>query len=88
MQRLNAVFGFIENEYAVNGHFFDLNTMAETKALLDAGEIKQREPLLAREACVAIASYTIPLSIYEFAGDGDVDEVFRRINSGGRKLSR
>ncbi|MEO3715975.1 DUF262 domain-containing protein [Roseateles flavus] len=88
MQRLNAVFGFIENEYAVNGHFFDLNTMAETKALLDAGEIKQREPLLPREACVAIASYTIPLSIYEFAGDGDVDEVFRRINSGGRKLSR
>ncbi|MEO4049372.1 hypothetical protein AAFN46_20115 [Pseudomonas sp. CAU 1711] len=37
---------------------------------------------------MAIASYTIPLSIYEFAGDGEVDEVFRRINSGGRKLSR
>jgi hypothetical protein len=88
MQRLNAVFGFIENEYAVNGSFFDLNTMAETKALLDAGKLKQREPLLPRDACVAIASYTIPLSIYEFAGDGDVDEVFRRINSGGRKLSR
>ncbi|WP_370681915.1 DUF262 domain-containing protein [Comamonas sp. GB3 AK4-5] len=88
MQRLNAVFGFIENEYAVNGSFFDLNTMAETKALLDAGAIKQREPILSREACVAIAAYTIPLSIYEFSGDGDVDEVFRRINSGGRKLSR
>jgi len=88
MQRLNAVFGFIENEYAANGHFFDLNTMAETKALLDAGKLKQREPVLPREACVAVASYTIPLSIYEFAGDGDVDEVFRRINSGGRKLSR
>ena len=88
MQRMNAVFGYIENEYAVDGRFFDLNTMAETKALLDAGKLKQREPLLSREACVAIASYTIPLSIYEFAGDGEVDEVFRRINSGGRKLSR
>jgi hypothetical protein len=88
MQRLNAILGYIENEYAVNGHFFDLNTMAETKALLDAGKLKQREPLLDRDECVAIASYTIPLSIYEFAGDGDVDEVFRRINSGGRKLSR
>jgi len=88
MQRLNAVFGYIENEYAVNGCFFDLNTMAETKALLDAGRLEQREPRLARDACVQIAAYTVPLSIYEFAGDGDVDEVFRRINSGGRKLSR
>ncbi len=88
MQRLNAVFGYIENEYDVNGHYFDLNTMAETKALLDAGKLAQRMPLLARDECVQIASYTVPLSIYEFAGDGDVDEVFRRINSGGRKLSQ
>lgn len=88
MQRLNAVFGFIENEYAVNGCFFDLNTMAETKALLDKGRLQQREPVLARDACVQVAAYTMPLSIYEFASDGDVDEVFRRINSGGRKLSR
>ncbi|AZD74133.1 DUF262 domain-containing protein [Pseudomonas chlororaphis] len=88
MQRLNAVLGFIENEYSVNGQYFDLNTMAESKALLDAGELHQQEPLMPRDACVQIASYTVPLSIYEFAGDGEVDEVFRRINSGGRKLSR
>jgi len=88
MQRLNAIFSFIENEYAVDGKFFDLNTMAESKALLDAGKLKQKEPMLSRDACVQIASYTVPLSIYEFAGHGDVDEVFRRINSGGRKLSR
>lgn len=88
MQRLNAIFGYIENEYDVDGKYFDLNAMAETKALLDAGKLKQGEPLLERDACVRIASYTVPLSIYEFSGDGDVDEVFRRINSGGRKLSR
>ncbi len=88
MQRLNAIFSFIENEYAVDGKFFDLNTMAETKALLDKGELEQSQPLLERDACVQVAAYTVPLSIYEFAGEGDVDEVFRRINSGGRKLSR
>lgn len=88
MQRLNALFSFIENEYSVRGHFFDLNSMASTKALLDDGLLQQREPILERVVCVDIASYTIPLSIYEFAGDGEVDEVFRRINSGGRKLSR
>jgi hypothetical protein len=30
----------------------------------------------------------LPLSIYEFADEGAVDTVFRRINSGGRQLSR
>ncbi|VWC79302.1 GmrSD restriction endonuclease domain-containing protein [Burkholderia lata] len=88
MQRLNAIFSFIENEYDVAGHYFDLNTMAETKALLDDGKLQQQQPTLARDVCVRIAAYTIPLSIYEFANDDDVDEVFRRINSGGRKLSR
>lgn len=88
MQRLNAIFSFIENEYDVRGAYFDLNTMAETKALLDVGKLEQREPILPREICVQIAAYTVPLSIYEFANPGDVDEVFRRINSGGRKLSR
>lgn len=63
MQRLNAIFSFIENEYAVDGKFFDLNTMAESKALLDAGKLKQKEPMLSRDACVQIASYTVPLSI-------------------------
>ncbi|MBN7822529.1 DUF262 domain-containing protein, partial [Bowmanella yangjiangensis] len=67
MQRLNAIFGYIENEYDVDGKYFDLNAMAETKALLDAGKLKQGEPLLERDACVRIASYTVPLSIYEFS---------------------
>jgi hypothetical protein len=88
MQRLNAIMCFLENEYAVDEAFFDLNTMAATKALLDAGILTQRVPMLSREVCVGIASYTLPLSIYEFTGESEVDEVFRRINSGGKKLSR
>lgn len=88
MQRLNAIFSYLENEYDVGGCYFDLNTMASTKALLDANKLVQKEPFLSRKECVQIASYTLPLSIYESALDGDVDEVFRRINAGGRKLSR
>jgi hypothetical protein len=88
MQRMNAVMSFIENEYSVGDAYFDLNTMADTKALLDAGDLVQKEPVLPRATCVKIASYTMPLSIYEFSEKTEVDEVFRRINSGGRKLSR
>ena len=88
MQRLNAVASFIENDYTVDGSHFDLNTMAVTKELYDTGAIKQRQPVLDRAVCVKIASYSLPVSIFEFTDAGAVDEVFRRINSGGRKLSR
>jgi Protein of unknown function DUF262 len=88
MQRLNAIMSFLENDFPLDDGYFDLNTMAASKALLDAGTLEQLEPRMAREECVRIASYTLPLSIYEFAGEAEVDEVFRRINSGGKKLSR
>jgi hypothetical protein len=68
--------------------FFDLNTMAVTKSQLDSGEINQRPPVMDRDGCVRLASYVLPFSIYEFADPASVNTVFRRINSGGRKLSR
>ncbi len=43
---------------------------------------------MARDKCLAVSAYPIPLSIYEFADSDAVDEVFKRINSGGRQLSR
>lgn len=88
MQRLNAIFSFIQNDYSVSGCYFDLNTMAVTKELLDKGELGQKEPILDRAVCVKVASYSLPVSIFEFTVDSAVDEVFRRINSGGRQLSR
>lgn len=88
MQRLNAITSFIENEFSVSGMYFDLNTMATTKELFDTSKLTQKDPKLQRDVCVKIASYLLPLSIYEFTNKESVDEVFRRINSGGRKLSR
>ncbi|WP_281991995.1 DUF262 domain-containing protein [Sulfitobacter geojensis] len=88
LQRMNAITSFISNDYTVQEGYFDLNTFATTKDLLDRGELEQRQPLLPREKCLAIAAYPVPLSIYEFAESESVDEVFRRINSGGRQLSR
>lgn len=84
MQRLDAIVSFIENKYPVSESYFDLDTMAVAKALSDAGTLSQRLPKMDRDQCVRIASYLIPLSIYEFADEDAVDDVFRRINSGGR----
>lgn len=88
MQRMNAITSFIGNDYAIDGGYFDLNTFATTKDLLDRQVIEQKTPILDREQCLSIASYPVPLSIYEAAREESVEEVFRRINSGGRQLSR
>jgi hypothetical protein len=88
MQRLDAVISFMNNKYSVRDQYFDLNTIAVTKALLDNGHLQQRQPVMPRTQCVNLASYLLPISIYEFADEKAVDTVFRRINSGGRQLSR
>lgn len=88
MQRLNAIFGFIENEFAIDGYYFDLSSTALTKQLLDEDILKQKEPILERTSCVNIASYELPYSSYDEDNPEIIDEVFRRINSNGKHLSR
>lgn len=88
MQRLNAVASYIEGHFRWKERYFDLDSMASTKEARDAGLLTQNEPKLDRSTCTRIASYQVPLSIYEFDDYGEVDEVFRRVNSFGRQLSR
>ena len=89
MQRLNAIFSFIENNYPCsNGEYFDLSTTALTKDYLDKGLLIQKEPKLKRDICVKIVSYELPYSIYDETNPAIIDEVFRRINSNGKHLSR
>jgi hypothetical protein len=87
LQRLNAIFAFIQNEYSVDEKYFDLETLADTKYLKDKGRLAQKTPTLSRAACLDIANYLLPVSVYRSATESSVDEVFRRINSSGRYLS-
>ena len=88
MQRLNAIVAFIEGEFDYEDSYFDLNTMAESKQLLDAGSLTQSQPALDRGVCTRFASYYLAVSVYAFEQTSDVDEIFRRINTSGRHLSR
>ena len=89
LQRLNAIFSFIENGFpSINGCFFDLTSTALTKDLLDKGIVEQKLPVLNRAICVKIVSYELPFSIYDEKNPDIIDEVFRRINSNGQHLSR
>lgn len=88
MQRLNAITSFIEQEFDRAREYFDLETMAETKWLFDQGKLEQKQPKLSREVCTKIAGYLLPLSVYKKENSKEIDEIFRRINSGGRQLSK
>ena len=88
MQRLNAIMSFIENEFPVNGEYFDLETMAETKLLKDQNILEQKEPVLDRKICTDFVGYVLPMSTYRGANSDEIDEVFRRINANGKHLSR
>ncbi|WP_169312842.1 GmrSD restriction endonuclease domain-containing protein [Thermaerobacter marianensis] len=87
MQRLNAIFSFIENKFQVRGTYFDLATMASAKQLLDEGLLVQKTPIMGRNLCVQFANYKIPISTYKIDRDEDIEEIFRRINAYGRRLS-
>jgi len=88
LQRLDAVFSFVNNGFPAADGYFDLETLAETKEELDTRQLKQQKKKLPREVCTRFAGYNLPLSVYRASNDDEVDEIFRRINSGGRHLSR
>lgn len=87
MQRMNAIMSFIDQEFELDGKYFDLDTMADTKILKDKGDIDQKFNVLDRQICAEIVRYQIPLSVFQESGESHIDEVFRRLNSGGRHLS-
>lgn len=88
MQRLDSLVSFVEGEFDLDGQYFDLQAMAQTKLLLDQGLLTQKTPALPRETCVKIVGYSLPLTVYPAASASEIDEIFRRINAYGKHLSR
>lgn len=88
MQRLNAMFSFLKNEFPVDSKYFDLTSIPETKELLDSKAIIQQLPVFDQDECRKIVTYQLPLSVSRNRTMDEVDEIFRRINSYGRHLSR
>lgn len=89
MQRLNAIFDFIENKVSLDGTYFDLDSLASTKQYKDNGSLTQKTPILDRDISVNISNYKLAISIYKEGEDIEkINDIFRRINSSGRKLSR
>jgi uncharacterized protein with ParB-like and HNH nuclease domain len=89
MQRLNAICGFIENLFAFNEKYFDINEFSYAKQLADEKVFKLEEThnKLHRKECANILDYQLAVTIYTAMDESDITEVFGRINSGGKHLS-
>lgn len=88
MQRLNAITSFIEGEFPISSQYFNLEAIAQTKAKKDSGELTQKQPSLSIDECAKILDYPVPFSIFDENEPSKLDESFRRINTGGRTLSK
>lgn len=88
MQRLEAITSFIEGSFSVAGGYFDLSTIAETNRLLQESKLIQKTPKLSFDDCNKILNYPLPISTSAYTSASTVDETFRRINTGGVRLSR
>lgn len=90
MQRLNALFTFIENEFDISGKYFDVQQLSRAKQLSDDGVFKavvKLDQLLESEHCANFLDYTLAVTEFPATDDTAVNEVFSRINSYGRQLS-
>lgn len=89
MQRLNAIFGFIENEFACNDCFFDVEQFTRAKKYAQEGvfSYNPNTAKLSSDDCANFLDYNLPVTVYSSTNEDNVFEIFGRINSGGKHLS-
>lgn len=89
MQRLNAIFNFIENEYSIDGKYFDIDQFSRAKIAHGEGifDIVEGSAKLSSSLCADILDYQLAVTIFPVANENTVTDIFGRINSGGRQLS-
>lgn len=88
LQRLEAIFAFIENKYQIKyqGHsgYFNLDCLSGCWKDLDKyASLKQQTPILDRGFCEQFIFYNLPFMF--ISDDGDIEEIFKRLNSTGHK---
>lgn len=90
MQRLNAIFSFIENSFSFEDKYYDLNEYSYAKQLSEKNifqSINKENSYLSPEECANLLDYQLAVTIYPAMEEEDITEVFGRFNSGGKRLS-
>ncbi|MFE0043848.1 GmrSD restriction endonuclease domain-containing protein [Streptomyces albireticuli] len=89
MQRLDAIFSFIEQKFDYNGMHFDLGQSARARQAAEANAFVPMETLamLSADKCANLLDYQLAVTIFPTKTEQQITDVFSRINSNGRQLS-
>src|SRR5690606_11060255 len=91
MQRLNAIFAFIENEFPVNKKYFDTTEFTRARQASEQGLFtvieKEGGVFFDPSTCADILDYQLAITIFPIKSEAQITDVFGRINSGGKQLS-
>ncbi|MFI8578252.1 DUF262 domain-containing protein [Rossellomorea aquimaris] len=91
VQRLTAMFDFIENRINWENQFFDTREFTRANTLVKKGIIdaqrRENTIFLDAEMCAKLLDYQLAVTIYPAMKENDMIDVFGRINSQGRQLS-
>lgn len=91
LQRLNAIFAFIKNEFPVKWtdgeyYYFNVSAMAGADEMIKNGILAQHDNKFDIDTCRKFLNYQLPITTTEVS-DTEIEDIFIRINSTGRKLS-
>lgn len=91
LQRLNAIFSFIKNEFPIKWidgkfYYFNVSALADSEKMIEDGLLTQKDNKLDSTVCRKFLNYQLPITTTEVS-DTEIEDIFIRINSTGRKLS-
>ena len=90
MQRLNAIFTFIENGFLYKEQAFDVNEFTRARQASQEGAFAAypvEVPRLPAKACANLLDYQLAMTIFPGEITDRITDVFGRINSSGKQLS-
>lgn len=91
VQRLTALFDFIENRVNLEDKYFDVNEFTRAKSVSESGDFdtiaREETKFLSSEQCAKFLDYQLAITVYPAMEEEEMIEVFGRINSQGRQLS-
>ena len=90
MQRLNAIFSYIEHAFLVGERCFDINEFARARQAAESelfSEYPHDVPRLPATQCANLLDYQLALTVFPGEKDERITDVFGRINTGGKQLS-
>jgi hypothetical protein len=90
MQRLNAIFSYIEHGFLLGEKCFNINEFARARQAAEKQVFKEYPPEVERlsaQECADMLDYQLAVTIFPGEKGDRITDVFGRINSGGKQLS-